>query len=45
MLLLGDSMIVIFGGIESEGNHQQPYNHINLLNDLHILNLKEMHWI
>eukprot|EP00347_Sterkiella_histriomuscorum_P002523 403367825 len=46
MMLLGDSMILVFGGIGEESNSaSNASSQISLLNDLHILNLKESHWI
>jgi hypothetical protein len=43
MQLLGDSMVAVFGGMNEDiGNGNKS---LLLLNDLHILHLKEMHWI
>ena len=43
MILVGDSMVMIFGGV-AEDNGDDPMA-IGLLNDLHLFNLNEHHWV
>jgi hypothetical protein len=43
--MLGDSLIIVFGGIAEENTSAKESFSLTLLNDLHILNLKELHWI
>ncbi len=44
MLMLAGEMILIFGGLAEESLYNDNTD-LTLLNDLHILNLKEMQWI
>lgn len=48
MIKLGNSMLLVFGGINEDSSGSASAmnsNSLVLLNDLHILNLKEMHWV